>query len=155
MTVKSIEIKYRNKDTVSNDEINTTDLGSVEIENIDRENAQSNKTLCFNEIKSPDSDSGEIENPLSDSVEINNTAPQSIKGKFSDPLPDLIDESDEEEYFINAVDKDQVHDWNMVLQPSDSQVEYKLETSSQVNIIAKRTFQNLGRKERFILQMQS
>ena len=35
------EIKYEDKDTVSNDEINTTDLGSVEIETIDPKDAQS------------------------------------------------------------------------------------------------------------------
>ena len=79
--------------------------------------AQSDKTICFDEIKSPDSDSGEIENFVSDSDEIKNTAPHSIKGEVSDPLPDLIDESEEEEYFINAVDNDQVHDLKMVLQP--------------------------------------
>ena len=56
--VGSIEIKYEGKDTVSNDEINTTDLDSVEIETIDHENAWSDKAACFDEIKSPDSDPG-------------------------------------------------------------------------------------------------
>ena len=49
-------------------------------------------------------------------------------------------------FFLNAVVSDQVHDWNMVLQTNDSQIEYKLDTGSQVNIITKRTFQNLGKK---------
>ena len=34
----------------------------------------------------------------------------------------------------------------MVLQTSDSKVEYKLDTGSQVNIMTKRTFQNLSKK---------
>ena len=34
----------------------------------------------------------------------------------------------------------------MVLQTNDSQIEYKLDTGSQVNIITKRTFQNLDKK---------
>ena len=146
--VGSIEIKYENKDTVGNDEheTNITDLDSVDIETIDPINAQINKTVCFDEIKSTDSDSDEVENPVSDSDEIENTALRTIKSEVSDSLPDLIDESEEEEYFINAVDNDQIHDWNMVLQTDDSQVEYKLDTGSQVNIITKRTFQNLGRK---------
>ena len=101
-------------------------MGNAEIETIDPENAQSDKTVCF------DSDSGEIENPVSNSDETMNTAPQSIKSRISDPLPDLIDESYEEEYFINAVDNDQVHhDWNIVLQANDSQVEHKHDTGSQ------------------------
>ena len=54
-------------------------------------------------------------------------------------------ESEEEEYFINAVDNDQIHDWNVVLQTNGSQVEYKLDTSSQGKIITKRTFQNLDK----------
>ena len=41
--IGSIEIKYENKDTVSNDEINATDLNSVEIKTIDSENAQSSE----------------------------------------------------------------------------------------------------------------
>ena len=123
-------------------------MDSVEIETIDPKNAQSNKTVCFDEIKSPDSDSAEIENPVSEGDEIKNTVPHSIKSEVSDSLPDLIDESDEEEYFINAVDNDQVHDWSMVLQTMDSQVKYKLDTGSQINTITKRTFQNLGKKEK-------
>ena len=111
-------------------------MDSVKIETIDPGNVQS--TVCFNEIKNLDS--GEIENPVSDSDEIKNTAPHSIKSEVSDSLPDLTDESDGEEYFINAVGNDQVHDWNMVLQTNDSRVEYKLDTGSQVNIITKRTF---------------
>ena len=115
-------------------------------ETTDPENAQSSVTICFDEIKSPDSDSGEMENPVSDSDEIKNTAPHAIKSEVNDSLPDLVDESEEEEYFINAVDNDQIHDWNMVLQTNDSQIEYKLDTDSQVNIITKRTFQNLDKK---------
>ena len=115
-------------------------------ETTDPENAQSSITVCFDEIKSPDSDSGEMENPVSDSDEIKNTASHAIKSEVNDSLPDLVDESEEEEYFINAVDNDQIHDWNMVLQTNDSQIEYKLDTGSQVNIITKRTFQNLDKK---------
>ena len=115
-------------------------------ETTDPENAQSSITICFDEIKSPDSDSGEMENPVSDSDEIMNTAPHAIKSEVNDSLPDLVDESEEEEYFINAVDNDQIHDWNMVLQTNDSQIEYKLDTGSQINIITKRTFQNLDKK---------
>ena len=100
-------------------------------------------------LTTPDSDSGEIENPVSDNDDIKNTAPQStIKRKVSNPLPDLIDESVEQEYFINAVGNVQVHDWNVVFQTSDFQVEYKLDTDSQVNIITKRTFQNLVKKRK-------
>ena len=66
--------------------------------------------VCFDEIKSPDSDSGEMKNPVSDSDEIKNTAPHAIKSEANDSLPDLVDESEEEEYFINAVDNDQIHD---------------------------------------------
>ena len=78
--VGSIEIKYENKDTIGNDETNTTDMDSVKIETIDPENAQGSKTVRSDEIKSPDSDSGEIENPVSDSDEIKNTAPHTIIG---------------------------------------------------------------------------
>ena len=45
----------------------------------------------------------------------------------------------EKEHFVNAVDNNQVHDWNVVLQTNDSQVEYKLDPGSQVNIVTKRT----------------
>ena len=79
--VGSIEIKYENKDTVDNDETNTTEMNSVEIETIDPGNAQSDKTVCLDEVKNPYSDSGEIENPVSDSDEIKNTAPHSINSK--------------------------------------------------------------------------
>ena len=87
-----------------------------------------------------------MENPISDSYEIKNTVPHAIKSEVNDSLPDLVDESEEEEYFINAVDNDQIHDWNMVLQTNGSQIEYKLDTGSQINIITKRTFQNLDKK---------
>ena len=65
-------------------------MDSVEIETIDPENDQINKTVCFDEIKSPDSDSDEVENPVSDSDEISNTVPHTIKSEVSgDSLPDL------------------------------------------------------------------
>ena len=73
-------------------ETNTTDLDSVEIETNDPENAQCNKTVCFDEIKSPFSDSGETETPASDSDEIKNTAPHSIKSEVINYFPDLTDD---------------------------------------------------------------
>ena len=72
---------------LANDEINTTDLDSVKIEAIDPKNVQSDKTVCFDEIKNSDSNSDEIENHVFDSDEIKNTASQSFKSKVSDTLP--------------------------------------------------------------------